>query len=188
MGQRSLATCRQFVILCRKLNLFSDAVVAIDGSKFKAVNTRDKNYTQAVIKRRMEQAEASIARYMAALDTADRQDPDVISAKSGRRKGSERRGKLCNMTNIKEPPEEIEGRLVPGHWEGDLILGTGGASAIGTLVERTSRFVVLVHMPTRKSDVVASAFSGALNAIPASLRKTLTYDQGKKWHSTRVWR
>jgi IS30 family transposase len=95
-------------------------------------------------------------------------------------KGSERRGKLCNMTNIKERPEEIEGRLIPGHWEGDIILGAGGASAIGTLVERTTRFVVLVRMPTRKADVVASAFAGALNAIPASLRKTLTYDQGKE--------
>lgn len=95
-------------------------------------------------------------------------------------KGSERRGKLCNMTNIKERPEEIEGRLVPGHWEGDFILGAGGTSAIGTLVERTSRFVVLVRMPTRKADVAASAFAGALNAIPAPLRKTLTYDQGKE--------
>ncbi len=95
-------------------------------------------------------------------------------------KGSERRGKLCNMTNIKERPEEIEGRLVPGHWEGDFILGAGGASAIGTLVERTSRYVVLVRMPTRKADVAASAFAGALNAIPAPLRKTLTYDQGKE--------
>jgi transposase, IS30 family len=95
-------------------------------------------------------------------------------------KGSERRGKLCNMTNIKQRPEEIEGRLVPGHWEGDIILGAGGASAIGTLVERTTRFVVLVRMPTRKADVVACAFAGALNAIPAPLRKTLTYDQGKE--------
>jgi transposase, IS30 family len=95
-------------------------------------------------------------------------------------KASERRGKLVGMTNIKERPEEIEGRLVPGHWEGDLILGTGGASAIGTLVERTTRFVVLVHMPTRKADVAACAFAGALNAIPAPLRKTLTYDQGKE--------
>jgi transposase, IS30 family len=95
-------------------------------------------------------------------------------------KGSERRGKLCNMTNISERPEDVEGRRVPGHWEGDLILGAGGGSAIGTLVERTSRFVVLVHMPTRKSDVVASAFAGALNAIPAPLRQTLTYDQGKE--------
>jgi transposase, IS30 family len=95
-------------------------------------------------------------------------------------KGSERRGKLCNMTNIKQRPEEVEGRLVPGHWEGDLILGARGASAIGTLVERTTRFLVLVHMPTRKADVVASAFAGALNAIPEPLRQTLTYDQGKE--------
>src|SRR5271156_1310730 len=95
-------------------------------------------------------------------------------------KASERRGKLVGMTNIKERPEEIEGRLVPGHWEGDLILGTGGASAIGTLVERTTRFVILVRMPTRKADVAACAFAGALNAIPAPLRKTLTYDQGKE--------
>lgn len=93
---------------------------------------------------------------------------------------SECRGKLCGMTTIKERPEEIEGRLVPGHWEGDLILGAGGAGAIGTLVERTTRFVVLVKMPTRKADVAASAFAGALNAIPAPLRKTLTYDQGKE--------
>jgi IS30 family transposase len=95
-------------------------------------------------------------------------------------KASERRGKLVGMTNIKDRPEEIEGRLVPGHWEGDLILGTGGASAIGTLVERTTRFVLLVQMPTRKADVAACAFAGALNAIPAPLRKTLTYDQGKE--------
>ena len=97
-------------------------------------------------------------------------------ARGRKPKGSERRGKLANMTNIRERPEEVEGRLIPGHWEGDLILGAGGASAIGTLVERTSRFVVLVRMPTRKADVVASAFAGALNAIPAPLRQTLTYD------------
>jgi len=99
----------------------------------------------------------------------------------GRRpKGSERRGKLVGMTNIRERPEEVGGRLVPGHWEGDLILGAGGASAVGTLVERTTRLVVLVHMAARKADVAASAFAGALNAIPAPLRKTLTYDQGKE--------
>ena len=101
-------------------------------------------------------------------------------ARGRKPKGSELRGKLVGMTNIKDRPEEIEGRLIPGHWEGDLIIGTNGASAIGTLVERTSRFVVLVHMPTRKADVAASAFAGALNAIPGPLRKTLTYDQGKE--------
>ena len=78
------------------------------------------------------------------------------------------------MTNIKDRPEEIEDRLVAGHLEGDLILGANGARASGTLVERTTRLVVLVRMPTRKADVAASAFAGALNAIPAPLRKTLT--------------
>jgi IS30 family transposase len=101
-------------------------------------------------------------------------------ARGRKPKGSELRGKLVGMTNIKDRPEEVEGRLVPGHWEGDLILGAKGASAIGTLVERTTRFVVLVHMPARKADVAASAFTGALNAIPEPLRKTLTYDQGKE--------
>ena len=99
----------------------------------------------------------------------------------GRRsRAEERRGKLVGMANIRERPEEVEGRLVPGHWEGDLILGAGGASAVGTLVERTTRFVMLVRMPTRKADAASGAFAGALNAVPAALRKTLTYDQGKE--------
>ncbi len=85
-GPAIRAACRQFVMLCRKLDLFSDALVAVDGSKFKAVNTRDKNYTQAAVKRRMEQVEASISRYMAALDTSDRQDQDVAPAKVARLK------------------------------------------------------------------------------------------------------
>ena len=71
-GAAIQAACRQFVELCRRLKLFTEAVVAIDGSKFKAVNNRDKNYTAAKLKRRMEQVEASIARYLAALDPADR--------------------------------------------------------------------------------------------------------------------
>ncbi len=80
-GPAIQATCRRFVLLCRELRLFTESLVAIDGSKFKAVNTRDKNYTPGAIQRRIEQVEASIARYLAALDTADRQQPDVPSAK-----------------------------------------------------------------------------------------------------------
>jgi transposase len=83
-GPAIRAACRQFVELCRRLELFTHAVVAIDGSKFKAVNTRDKNFTRASIQRRMEQVEASIARYMAALETADRQDGELAQAKSVR--------------------------------------------------------------------------------------------------------
>ena len=85
-GPAIKATCRQFVVLCRRLDLFSETVIAIDGSRFKAVNTRDKNYTHGAIERRMEQVEASIARYLSALDTADRQEGEVAKAKSIRLK------------------------------------------------------------------------------------------------------
>src|ERR1700746_3457300 len=80
------AGCSQFVVLCRQLGLFTRAVVAIDGSKFKAVNNRDKNYTVAKVTGRMEQVEASIARYLRALDRADREESDIAEAKSTRLK------------------------------------------------------------------------------------------------------
>ena len=73
-GPAIRATCRRFIDLCRRLDLFTHAVAAIDGSKFKAVNTRDKNFTKAKLKKRMDQVEASIEHYMAALETADRQE------------------------------------------------------------------------------------------------------------------
>ena len=76
--------CRQFVMLCQQLNLFSEALVAIDGSKFKAVNNRDRNFTSAKLQRRMQEIESSITRYLTALDTADRQEPDVAQAKTER--------------------------------------------------------------------------------------------------------
>jgi transposase len=85
-GPAIRATCRQFIAVCRRLNLFAHAVAAIDGSKFKAVNARDKNFTRAKLQKRMEQVEASIERYMAALETADRQEGDVAQAKSSRLK------------------------------------------------------------------------------------------------------
>src|SRR5467141_2610941 len=85
-GAAIRAVCAQFVELCRRLKLFTRAVVAIDGSKFKAVNNRDKNYTVAKVGKRMEQVDASIVRYLAALDRADREEGDVAEAKSGRLK------------------------------------------------------------------------------------------------------
>jgi transposase len=85
-GEAIRAVCSQFVALCRRLNLFTQAVVAIDGSKFKAVNNRDKNFTVAKLGKRMEQVDASIARYLAALDRADRDESDVAEAKSVRLK------------------------------------------------------------------------------------------------------
>jgi transposase len=85
-GAAIRAVCSQFVVLCRQLGLFARAMVAIDGSKFKAVNNRDKNYTVAKVTGRMEQVNASIARYLRALDQADREDSDIAEAKSARLK------------------------------------------------------------------------------------------------------
>jgi len=85
-GRAIRNVCRQFVVLCQKLDLFAQTVVAIDGSKFKAVNNRDRNFTNAKVKRRLEQIEESIARYLSQLDTADRHEGAVAEAKAGRLK------------------------------------------------------------------------------------------------------
>ena len=76
--------CAHFIALCRRLNLFTKAIVAIDGSKFKAVNNRDKNFTVTKVAKRMEQVDASIARYLTSLDRADREDSDVAEGKTER--------------------------------------------------------------------------------------------------------
>src|SRR5690349_18599216 len=85
-GPAIRAVCTQFVTLCRRLNLFTQAIVAIDGSKFKAVNNRDKNFTRAKAEKRTAQVEASIARYLDALERADREDSAVTEAKTSRLK------------------------------------------------------------------------------------------------------
>jgi transposase len=95
-GKAIAKVCRQFVMLCRKLGLLSAASVAIDGSTFKAVNARDKNFTEAKIKRRMERIEAGIARYLSQLETADRQGDAVPEARVARLK--ERIAKLKEET------------------------------------------------------------------------------------------
>jgi transposase len=99
-GKAIRSVCRQFVMLCRQLNLFSQAIVAIDGSKFKAVNNRDRNFTTAKVKRRMEQIEESIDRYLKAMDTADREEPEVAEAKTARLKGK--------IAGLKEQMEKLK--------------------------------------------------------------------------------
>jgi transposase len=106
-GPAIRAACTQFVVLCRRFNLFTRAVVAIDGSKFKAVNNRDKNFTVAKVGKRIEQVEASIARYLAALDRADRQDDDVAEAKTVRLK-EKIEGLRRQMQSLKEMGKQVE--------------------------------------------------------------------------------
>jgi transposase len=78
--------CRQFVVLCRQLNLFTQAVVAIDGSKFKAVNAHDRNFTRGKLEKRMQEIDRCIERYLTAMDTADRQPADIAEARTSRLK------------------------------------------------------------------------------------------------------
>jgi transposase, IS30 family len=99
-----------------------------------------------------------------------------------RLRGVQRRGRLTAMRMIDERPAEVDDRVQAGHWEGDLIMGAGNRSAIGTLVERTTRYLVLLPFPDgiATTDVVRDAITGTLQSVPAGLRRTLTWDQGKE--------
>lgn len=95
------------------------------------------------------------------------------------RTATDGRGRLPGMVMISERPAEIEDRAVPGHWEGDLILGENSRSAVGTLVERSTRLTLLLHLPDGKSaDKVEAAMREAITALPSSLARTITWDQG----------
>jgi len=91
------------------------------------------------------------------------------------------RGKLRDMVNISERPAEADDRAIPGHWEGDLIIGAQGGSAIGTLVERTTGLVMLLHLPgDRTAATVAAAMTAKIPEIPEIMWRSLTWDQGSE--------
>lgn len=92
----------------------------------------------------------------------------------------EKRGKIADMLSIEERPKEVEERSVPGHWEGDLIVGKYKRSAIGTLVERTTRYVILVPLRAKDATSVREAYAREFRKLPKEIAKTLTYDQGKE--------
>lgn len=94
----------------------------------------------------------------------------------------ENRGKICDMLSIEERPVEVAERIVPGHWEGDLILGKQKCSAIGTLVERVTRYTILVQLRGIDARSVRLAFAREMRGLPRHLTKTLTYDQGREMH------
>jgi len=87
---------------------------------------------------------------------------------------------IPDLVSIEERPAEVADRIIPGHWEGDLIIGAGGHSAIGTLVERTTRALILVPLRSKQADHVAEAFAHELRRLPEQMKLSLTYDRGSE--------
>jgi IS30 family transposase len=92
----------------------------------------------------------------------------------------ESRGTIAEMLSIEERPREVADRTLPGHWEGDLILGKQKRTALGTLVERTTRYTILVPLNAKDGTSVRKAYAKELRSLPREITKTLTYDQGKE--------
>ena len=88
--------------------------------------------------------------------------------------------KLEDMLSIEERPKEVEDRTIPGHWEGDLIVGRYNQSALGTLVERTTRTTILIPIKNRKAETVAKAFAKEVKKLPKQMKLSMTYDQGRE--------
>ena len=94
------------------------------------------------------------------------------------RRGIETASKIEDMLSIEERPKEVEDRIIPGHWEGDLIMGKNNRSALGTLVERTSRTTILVPVKGKEAEGVAKAFAREVKKLPKQMKLSMTYDQG----------
>ncbi|MBA3047387.1 IS30 family transposase [Patescibacteria group bacterium] len=88
--------------------------------------------------------------------------------------------KIEDMLSIEERPKEVEDRIIPGHWEGDLIIGKNNRSALGTLVERTTRTTILVPVKSKEAKVVAKSFAKEVKKLPQQMKLSMTYDQGRE--------
>ena len=103
------------------------------------------------------------------------------------RRGMEAKRKLEDMLSIEERPQEVADRIVPGHWEGDLIIGKNNRSALGTLVERTTRTTILIPVKNREAETVAKAFAKEVKKLPRQMKLTMTYDQGREMASHKLF-
>jgi transposase len=143
-GAAIQSVCRQFIVLCRELGLIAGGTVAVDGSRFKAVNTRDRNYTPGAVRRRSEQIEASIQRYLEMLDAADRQEDELAELRTTRL--TERLGKLRDRMRALKAMEQVvaaapdkqisltdpDARAMATHGKGTGMVGYNVQAAVDT--------------------------------------------------------
>jgi len=95
--------------------------------------------------------------------------------------------KIEDMLSIEERPKEVADRIIPGHWEGDLIIGKNNRSALGTLVERTTRTTILIPVKNREAETVAKAFAKEVKRLPQQMKLSMTYDQGREMASHKLF-
>ncbi|HKI59949.1 MAG TPA: IS1182 family transposase [Mariprofundaceae bacterium] len=166
-GKAIRSVCREFVVLCRNLNLFADAVVAIDGSKFKAVNARDKNFTQAKMKHRMEQLEKSIDQYLKQLDRADRKAPPQDSATELQNKISKLKDEMQRLKKLKAVMLEHPDKQVSLTDPDSRSMVTGGKGMVGYNVQTavdTEHHLIVTHEVTNTGNDKNQLFAMAKQA------------------------
>jgi len=180
-GKAIRNVCREFIVLCRRLNLFSEALVAIDGSKFKAVNNRDKNFTDNKLKKRMTQLEESISRYLAELDRADR-EPTLVTEDRVLRLKQKVATVKAHMEQLKQIGQRLraapDGQVSLTDPDARSMATSGrGTGIVGYNVQTavdTKHHLIVAHEVTNVGHDRTQLFSMATQARSATGRKDLT--------------
>jgi transposase len=180
-GKAIRSVCREFIVLCRRLNLFSEAIVAIDGSKFKAVNNRDKNFTENKLKKRMAQLEESIGRYLAELDRADREPTLVTESRVSRLKEKVATVK-AHMEQLKQIGQRLreapDGQVSLTDPDARSMATSGrGTGMVGYNVQTavdTKHHLIVAHEVTNVGHDRSHLFSMAKQARSATGKEDLT--------------
>jgi IS30 family transposase len=100
--------------------------------------------------------------------------------RKNRKQSNESRGRISDMISIHVRPKEVKDRVMPGHWQGDLIMAKDHKSALGTMVERTTRTLILVPLKTKDAKSVRKSFAKELKTLPSQMKRSMTYDRGKE--------
>lgn len=176
---------RQKKLLCPKLWHIVRAKLALRWSPEQIARFLKRKYPE---ENRMQVSHESIYTYIYVLPRGALRKELISYLRQGsrgrqrRKRDNDERGKIPNIISIHERPEEVKGRTVPGHWESDLIIGKKHASAVGTLVERTTRTTILVPLKAKDAESVRKAFARTVKRLPKEVFRSLTHDRGTEMY------